>query len=113
MPAKPETVSSLYLEACLLANTETQLGISPRPPFEVGHRKSLRAQAEKVANEARRLRGLDQTSLDTDKVWAARKAVAAAQKLLNAVNEFNNPPKDPEIIFKAIDAAIVALKALP
>jgi hypothetical protein len=113
MPARPETVSSLYLDTCLLANTETQLGISPRPPFEVGHRPRLRAQAEEVANEARRLRGLDQTSLDTAKVRAARTAVAAAQKLLDAVNEFNNPPTDPETIFKAIDAAIMALKALP
>lgn len=112
MGTNKSTVSTLYLNSCQLAYTESQMGISPRLPFGVSDSDALGEQALTVANAAKRLRSLDPTTLAQEKVDAASKSVKTVQTMFDFINTQTSNNLLKKEVFSAVVDAITDMDAI-
>lgn len=105
-------MSKLYEQTCKLAYTESQVAISPRRPFGVADQTKLADQAFQLAEEAKRIRGLDPASVEEAKVHAALTKVAAAQAMFDLINNQTGNDFTTKQVFAAVEAALNALRVI-
>jgi hypothetical protein len=103
-------VADLYKSTTDLAYTESQMAISPRLPFEVKDKSKLNSQANDVANQALRIRGLNPDNLNISEVKAASDAVKGAHALFVLINTNITNTISSGQVFDAVEYAINKLK---
>lgn len=105
-------VTALYLATCRVAYAQTQLAISPAPPFAISDRPFLRKQANEVANAAKHLRGRDPAEVQEPAFADANSRINTVQDFLSAVHAGTGENTDAPAIYGAVAAATAAVRAL-
>lgn len=107
----PKTiVADLYKSTTDLAYTESQMAISPRLPFAVKDKSDLNSQANDVASQALRIRGLNPDDLNMSEVKDASDAVKGAHALFVLINSNISNAISSSQVFDAVKSAINKLK---
>jgi hypothetical protein len=110
--ADPTSAAQLYASVTQLAYAETQMAISPRPPFGLADRPDLKGQATQVADCAAGFRQKDPGPLSQQALFGAIALVGAALAMFAAINNQVSNTLAKAQVLSAVAAAVQAVDAL-
>lgn len=110
--ADPNSAVQLYNALTELAYNETQLSITPRPPFEVADRVTLTQQATSVADCAAAFRQKNAAGISQQGLFSALALVRTALAMFASINNLVTCRLSKQEVLSAVAAAESAVQQL-
>ncbi len=106
MPTTIAKLDQLCTSTIGLSSGVDDLGTSPRKPFESSDKKPLNAKALQLANEYIRLANLKANKVDDGAVDSALHSVAAAQAMIDVINNQPSNTLSAAGVMTGVDVAL-------